>query len=47
MKGQLGGSGGSERVMGDWLMGQWVVGVINFQKTFGLCGVNGYIVENW
>ena len=30
-----GGSDGSEK------------GVISFQKLFGLCGLNGHIVENW
>ena len=43
----LGGSGGSERVMGEWLVNQWLVGVISFQKISGLCGQNGHIVENW
>ena len=47
MRGQLGGSGGSERVMGEWLVGQWVVGVISFQKIFGLCGPRGHKVEIW
>ena len=26
-------------------MGQWIVGVISFQKIFGLCGLKGNIVE--
>ena len=26
-------------------MGQWIVGVISFQKIFGLCGIKGHIVE--
>ena len=26
-------------------MGQWVVGVISFQKIFGLCGLKGHIVK--
>ena len=26
-------------------MGQWIVGVISFQKIFGLCGLKGHIVE--
>ena len=30
--------------MGKWVVGQWIVGVISFQKTFGLCGVKGHIV---
>ena len=38
---------GSERVMSEWLGGLWIVGAISFQKIFGLCGLNGHIVENW
>ena len=34
-------------VLGEWLVGQWIVGIISFQKIFGLCGHNGHIVENW
>ena len=41
----FGGSGGSEMVMGEWLVGQLIVGVISFQRIFGLCGLKGYIVE--
>jgi len=26
-------------------VGQWIVGVISFQKIFGLCGLKGHIVE--
>ena len=26
-------------------MGQWVVGVISFQKIFGLCGLKHHIVD--
>ena len=26
-------------------MGQWIVGVISFQKIFGLCGLKGHIEE--
>ena len=26
-------------------MGQWIVGVISFQKIFGLCGLRGHKVE--
>ena len=26
-------------------MGQWIVGVISFQKIFGLCGLKHHIVE--
>ena len=28
-----------------WLVGQWIVGVISFQKIFGLCGLRGHKVE--
>ena len=31
--------------MGEWWVGQWIVGVISFQKIFGLCGLKGHIVE--
>ena len=41
----LGGSGGSGNVMGKWWVGQLIVGVISFQKIFGLCGLKGHIVE--
>jgi len=26
-------------------VGQWIVGVISFQKIFGLCGLRGHKVE--
>ena len=39
------GSGGSGNVMGEWWVGQWIVGVISFQKIFGLCGLKGHIEE--
>ena len=39
------GSGGSGNVMGEWWVGQWIVGVISFQKIFGLCGLKGHIVD--
>ena len=41
----FGGSGGSGRVLGEWSVGQWIVGAIIFQKIFGLYGLNGHIVE--
>ena len=28
-------------------MGQWIVGVISFQKIFGLCGLKYHIMEIW
>ena len=31
--------------MGEWEVGQWIVGVISFQKIFGLCGLKGHIVK--
>ena len=37
--------GGSERVMGEWLVGQWIVDIISFQEIFGLYGLKGHIVE--
>ena len=41
----FGGSGGSKRVMGECLVGQWIVGVISFQKIFGLYSLECLIVE--
>ena len=41
----FGGSGGSERVMGECMVCQWIVGVISFQKIFGLYGLERHIVE--
>ena len=41
----MGGSGGSGNVMGDWYVGQWVVGVISVQKIFGLCDLRGHKME--
>ena len=43
--GGFGGSGGSVCVMGEWSVGQWIVGAISFQKIFVLYGLNGHIVE--
>ena len=31
--------------MGEWKVGQWIVGVISFQKISGLCGLKGHIVK--
>ena len=28
-----------------WLVGQWIVGVISFQKIFCFCGLMGHLVE--
>ena len=32
-------------MMGEWLLGQWIVGVKSFQKIFGLYGLERHIVE--
>ena len=40
--------GGSVWVMGECTMGQWIVGIISFQKMYGLYGLYGlkhHIVE--
>ena len=34
--GGFGGSGGSVRVFGKWSVGQWIEGVMRFQKMYGL-----------
>ena len=31
--------------MGKWSVGQWIVGVISFQKMYGLYGLKHHIVE--
>ena len=41
----FGGSGGPGRRMGEWLVGQWIVDAIIFQKIFGLCCLKGHAVE--
>ena len=43
--GGFGGSDGSVWVMGEWSVGQWIVGVISFQKMYGLYGLKHHIVE--
>ena len=43
--GGFGGSGGSVWVMGGWTVGQWIVGIISFQKMYGLYGLRHHIVE--
>ena len=32
-------------VMGEWSVGQWIVGVISFQKMYGLYGLQHQIVK--
>ena len=41
----MGGSGGSGNAMGEWKVEQWIVGVISFQKIYGLYGLKHHIVE--
>ena len=44
---QLCGLGGSVWVMGEWSVSQWILGVMRFQKIFGLYGVERHKVEKW
>ena len=39
------GYGGSLLVIGEWAVGQWIVGVTSFQKIYGLYSVKHHIVE--
>ena len=32
-------------VMGEWSVGQWIVGVISFQKMYGFYGLKYHIVD--
>ena len=32
-------------MMGEWSVGQWIVGVISFQKMYGLYGLKHHTVE--
>ena len=32
-------------VMGEWSVGQWILGVISFKKIYGLYGLKHHIVE--
>ena len=32
-------------IIGHWSLGQWIVGVISFQKMYGLYGLKHYTVE--
>ena len=41
----MGGLGGSMWMMGEWSVGHWIVGVISFQKMYGLYGLKHHIVE--
>ena len=46
-KGKMGGLGGSEWVIGEWSVNQWILGVMRFQQIFGLSGVEHHKVEKW
>ena len=37
--GKMGGLGGSMWVMSEWSVSQWILGVMRFQKIFGLYGL--------
>ena len=43
----MGGLGGSVWVMGEWSVSQWILGVMRFQKIFGLYCVERHKVEKW
>ena len=32
-------------MLGEWSVGQWIVGVISFNKVYGLYGLKHHIVE--
>ena len=34
-------------VMGEWAVGQWIVGAMRFQKIFGFHSVERHKVEKW
>ena len=39
------GCGGSAWVMGEWAVGHWIVGVMSFQKIYGLYGLKHLTVD--
>ena len=41
----MGGLGGSMWVMSEWSVSQWILGVMRFQKIFGLYGVERHKVS--
>ena len=45
--GKMGGLGASMWVMSEWSVSQWILGVMRFQKIFGLYGVERHKVEKW
>ena len=40
------GCGGSVWVMGEWAVGHWIVGILSFQKIYGLYGLKHHTVDN-
>ena len=32
-------------VMGEWSVGQWIVGVMRFQKMYGLYGLKHHVTD--
>ena len=41
------GYGWSVWVMGEWAVGYWIVGIMSFQKIYGLYSVKHHKVEKW
>ena len=39
------GYGGSVWVMGEWAVGHWIVGIMSFQKIYGLYGLKHHTVD--
>ena len=39
------GYGGSVWVMGEWAVGHWIVGILSFQKMYGLYGLKHHTVD--
>ena len=40
----MGGLGGSMWVMSEWSVSQWILGVMRFQKIFGLYGLKSIYI---
>ncbi len=43
--GEFCGCGGSVWVMGEWAVGHWIVGILSFQKMYGLYGLKHHTVD--
>ena len=39
------GYGGSLWVRGEWAVGHWIVGILSFQKIYGLYGLKYHTVD--